>query len=289
MHFDFLDSNLHERWLHLTHPMVRQLAFCVGSPNILRSLPADLPIMHSFQFHDDSVWREHLDRYWPRLRYLDQHPDELISFLQKLKSTRLGLRFEMFIWFWLLDSSYHAYQLIGHSIQKIDGARTLGELDFLLLNTESNEIEHWEVALKYYLAECDYSLPFWYGLNRSDTLSRKLHHFTQKQFQFADAMERTIQRRFCVLKGQLYLPSLSSSLTLPDWVNPSRRIGHWGHRIPSSTPQYYRLQRHEWICPQPTASSQNAKWWTDGLYKAMTDERYYMYRQPSLLTLQGCQ
>ena len=284
MHLKFLNTELNEPWLALKQPQVRQLAFCIGSPNILQSIPADLNLHFSFQFHDNKIWEDHIKTYWPRLQYLDQHPEVLLNFLQKLKSTRLGLRFEMFIWFWLLDHAYHPYELLGHSIQKIDGRKTVGELDFVLRNTATAEIEHWEVALKYYLAEGDFSLPYWYGLNRSDTLSRKLNHFTQKQFQFADALGQTIQRRFCILKGQLYLPEFSLRSPLPDWVNPARRIGQWGQCIPSGSEHYYRLQRHEWICPQKFSSSEDATWWTDGLYKQGNDERYYMFRQASLLT-----
>lgn len=284
MHLKFLNTELNEPWLALKQPQVRQLAFCIGSPNILQSIPADLNLHFSFQFHDNKIWEDHIKTYWPRLQYLDQHPEALLSFLQKLKSTRLGLRFEMFIWFWLLDHAYHPYELLGHSIQKIDGRKTVGELDFVLRNTATAEIEHWEVALKYYLAEGDFSLPYWYGLNRSDTLSRKLNHFTQKQFQFEDALGQNIQHRFCILKGQLYLPEFSLRSPLPDWVNPARRIGHWGQYIPSGSEHYYRLQRHEWICPQEFSSSEDATWWTDGLYKQGNDERYYMFRQASLLT-----
>ena len=284
MHLNFLNTELNEPWLALKQPQVRQLAFCIGSPNILQSIPADLNLHFSFQFHDNKIWEDHIKTYWPRLQYLDQHPEALLSFLQKLKSTRLGLRFEMFIWFWLLDHAYHPYELLGHSIQKIDGRKTVGELDFVLRNTATAEIEHWEVALKYYLAEGDFSLPYWYGLNRSDTLSRKLNHFTQKQFQFEDALGQNIQHRFCILKGQLYLPEFSLRSPLPDWVNPARRIGHWGQYIPSGSEHYYRLQRHEWICPQEFSSSEDATWWTDGLYKQGNDERYYMFRQASLLT-----
>ena len=50
------------------------------------------------------------------------------------------------------------------------GTQTIGELDFLVYNTTEQRIEHWEVALKYYLGEKDLSLPYWYGLNREDTL-----------------------------------------------------------------------------------------------------------------------
>lgn len=198
---------LDEPWLQFKNLQVRQLAFCLSSPNILQSIPSELRFkQHTFQLHSQYTWAIHFKNYHARLLYLDQHPQELELFLQRLKSTRLGLRFEMFIWFWLLDHAYHPYQVLGHSIQKIVARQTIGELDFLLLNHENNQVEHWEVALKYYLAETDYTLPCWYGLNRSDQLIRKLNHFSQQQFQFDEALEQTIEQRFVVLKGQLYLP-----------------------------------------------------------------------------------
>ncbi|MEJ2898728.1 DUF1853 family protein [Acinetobacter sp. NS-4] len=277
-------SHLKEPWLQFKNLLVRQLAFCICSPNILSDTPAELVLKHTFQFHDNARWHSHFENYRARLLYLDQHPQELESFLQQLKSTRLGLRFEMFIWFWLLEQDYHPYQLLGHSIQKIAGPRTLGELDFLLFNTESKAIEHWEVALKYYLAERDFSLPYWYGLNRSDTLLRKLSHFSQKQFQFEDALEHNIEQRFAVLKGQLYLPIESTVSAIPNWVNLQRRLGYWGSHIPPQTSDFYRLQRQEWICPQQHISSDTAHWWSNGLYLQKDQNNFYMYRNSPLLS-----
>lgn len=276
-------SDLDEPWLQFKNLLVRQLAFCVASPNILAAIPPELVLKHSFQLHANKTWARHFQNYRSRLLYLDQHPQELEMFLQQLKSTRLGLRFEMFIWFWLLDQNYHSYQLLGHSIQKIAGSITLGELDFLLLNTESNKIEHWEVALKYYLAERDFSLACWYGLNRSDTLVRKLNHFSQKQFQFEDALGHQIERRFAVLKGQLYLPICPRQQVIPTWVNLKRRLGSWGSHIPHQNAHFYRLQRQEWICPASHLSSETAHWWSNGLYRQKDKPNFYMFRPAPLL------
>lgn len=285
MHFSQLNHQLYEKWQTYKHPLVRQLAFAIGSPNILAHIPPELDIKYQFELHPSSFWQAHLDNYHPRLLALDQSPDELIHFVSTLKSTRLGLRFEMLVWFWLLDSAYHPYQLLGHSIQKIDGARTIGELDFVLKNTENSKIEHWEVALKYYLAESDLSLPYWYGLNRSDTLNRKLKHFTQKQFQFEQALDQVIDARFCMLKGQLYLPQHVHLNQTPTWVNLDRRIGTWGYDILAASQGYYRLQRSEWIYPEFQQSSQPPIWWTDGLYKQQHSNAFYMYRQANLIQM----
>ena len=276
-------SDLDEPWLQFKNLLVRQLAFCVSSPNILAAIPAELQLKHTFQLHCNATWARHFQNYRSRLLYLDLHPQELEAFLQQLKSTRLGLRFEMFIWFWLLDQAYHPYQLLGHSIQKIAGPKTLGELDFLLLNTETNKTEHWEVALKYYLAERDFSLAYWYGLNRSDTLVRKLNHFSQKQFQFEHALEYQIEHRFAVLKGQLYLPVQHTSEVIPSWVNCKRRLGYWGNVIPPESSAFYRLDRQEWICPASHISSETAHWWINGLYLQKDQSYFYMFRSAPLL------
>lgn len=271
-----------EPWLQFKHPMVRHLAFCIASPNILTQIPNDLTVKHHFELHTDLIWQGHYQRYEQRLKQLDQQPQALIDFLARLKSTRLGLRFENLLWFWLLDEDYHSYQLLGHSIQKIAGAVTLGELDFVVFNRQTAEVEHWEVALKYYLGEGQLELAQWYGLNRQDTLQRKLKHFTERQFQFTEAKQHQIQRKFAVMKGQLYFPTPSDNLVHPSWINASRRLGQWGTHIPQGS--YSRLQRHEWLCPDQQASSQPARWWTNGLYyQDCPEPNFYMFRQPSLL------
>ena len=282
-----MQSAYEEPWLQFYHPIVRQLGFAIASPNILCALPCDLVLTHKFQLHSDEIWQQHFEDYLPRLRELDVNPRPLLEFVAQLKSTRLGLRFEMLIWFWLQDSAYHPYQLLGHSIQIIEGAKTLGELDFLIYHLDFKRIEHWEIALKYYLAEADYRFEHWYGLNRSDRLARKMLHFTEKQFQFQQALQHDIEARFCMLKGQLYLPQ-NMQHTLPAWVNPARRIGHWGHQQPEQSLGYYRLQRHEWICANLQPSSETAQWWTDGLYKQQFHQHYYMFRKaPYLMRVNG--
>ena len=294
---------LFEPWKQFHHPAVRQLAFSIASPNILSSLPTELHLRHTFNLHCNDFWQQHYKNYQVRLFELDQNPEPLLAFLAQLKSTRLGLRFEYLMWFWLQDEAFHDLRLLGHSIQIIHGRHTLGELDFLLFNTTTQQIEHWEVALKYYLAEVSYDLQYWYGLNRTDTLQRKLNHFTEKQFQFETVSQHNIQKRYAVLKGQLFLPAHKTqdlnyainnlifnhpeskvspiNTTIPSWINPHRNIGQWGHFIPQQN--YYRLQRQEWICHDAKISSPAAYWWTNGLYKSIKKEQFFMFRQPPFI------
>lgn len=268
-------STYAEPWRQFQQPLVRQLAFCVGSYNIIQGLPADFNAKHQFDFHTDIFWQQHFLNYLPRLRHLDQHPQALENFLAPLKSTRLGLRFEYLLWFWLLERDYHPYEVLGHSLQQRVAQQTIGELDFLLYNHQQQQIEHWEVALKYYLAEADAQLEQWYGLNRQDTLARKLRHFSDKQFQFTQVENYAIQQRYAVLKGQLYLPQHYHA-NLPTWLNPTRRLGYWGTQIYPT--QFYRLQRREWICQDVCPSSSAHPWWSIGLYQMLGQETRYMYR-----------
>ena len=111
-------------------------------------MPDDICVDYVFDWHESQIWQNHFLNYKFRLDELDQNPNELLDFLSKLKSTRLGLRFEYLLWFWLLDEKYHHYQIIRHSVQVIAGAKTLGELDFVLFNKKTKKTEHWESYFK---------------------------------------------------------------------------------------------------------------------------------------------
>lgn len=282
-----------EPWLDYQHPLVRQLAFCIASPNIISSTPSELQSqqIHDFAWHPDHTWKQHYLNYISRLKQLDLNPQDLLDFLAQLKSTRLGLRFEYLIWFWLQDSDYHCYRVMAHSYQVIEGAFTRGEMDFVLFNHDTQAVEHWEVALKYYLGESDLSLAHWYGLNRDDTLLKKLKHFCSQQFKFKQMGETAITQRYAVMKGQLYLPDISSNLSnssdsfdhlnpmqpepilLPTqaaWINPQRRLGQWGHRV---LPNFRRLNRLEWLCPDQHTNTATATWWCNGLYHLLDKQQ----------------
>lgn len=276
-----IPADYFEPWLIFKTPVVRQLAFVIASPNILCKIPDALAIKHPFQLHQGEVWQALYQQYEIRLHQLDHDPTDLENFIAELKSTRLGLRFEYLMWFWLKDNAFHHFKLLGHSIQMFHARQTLGEIDFLIFNQHTQQVEHWEVALKYYLAEADFQLQHWYGLNRQDTLLRKLTHFTEKQFQFNQVQDYEIHKRFAVLKGQLYYPAHRLPNHTEDWINTQRRLGQWGRYIPS--PAYYCLKRHEWICPDRFASSKPAIWWTNGLYKHLSSEDFFMYRQPHMI------
>ncbi len=271
-----------EPWVQFQQPTVRQLAFCIASPNLLKAWPSILTQTYVFDWHSDAIWQQHFQTYLPRLRQLDRQPGVLHTFLQQCKSTRLGLRFEQLLWFWLQDTAFHPYELIGHRLQQRQGKQTLGELDFLIKNHDTAQIEHWEVALKYYLSEQDGCIHHWSGLNREDTLQGKLLHFSQQQFQFVQANGYVVKQRYAIMKGQLFWAAQMENQPVPEWLNSTRRFGTWSTQLPPE--DYYRLQRREWLCADAIPTSEQPYWYCNGLYKHRTKEQYQMLRLATPLT-----
>lgn len=99
-------------------------------------------------------------------------PDKLI----------LGKRVEYFFAFFVKQ---HASEvLVAQNLVISHGKRTMGEIDFLLLNKEKQEFTHVELVYKFYLFDPERGgdLGPWIGPNRKDSLLRKLHRLEEHQF-----------------------------------------------------------------------------------------------------------
>lgn len=265
-----LDDLHKEPWLQFKHHLVRELAFTIASPPLLQQWPTST-FGRTIDLPDANFWQQHFERYLPRLKQLDHDPTPIAQHLQQLRSQRLGLRFEALLAFWLQDSEYHPYQLLGKNLKRIEQQRTIGEVDFLLLNQETNQVEHWEVAIKFYLGE-ELLLPEqWLGMNRKDSLGRKLQHFANKQFNVESINQYDIQHRKAIIKGRLFYP-LPLISDFPDWLCPHHLQGQWGYQIPTSEIQKIRYAyRHEWFCENPQFNRfyLEPRFWREGLYFLM--------------------
>ncbi len=266
------------QWMQFKHQLVRELAFCIASPPLLGSWPNPL-INQSIDLPSAQFWQTQFEHYLPRLRQLDQNPSALQQHMLTARSIRLGIRFEHLLYFWLLDDQYHPFKLIGQSIKRMDGTRTVGELDFLICNQITGHIEHWEVAIKFYLGEAEFFAEHWLGLNRRDSLGRKINHLQQHQFNVGEVDQYIIQTRRAIIKGRLFYPlsllNSFSTLASPNvpkispWVSAAHLIGAWGHIIPP-TPHgcsWQRAERQEWIVPHDRISPEYVRpYWNNGLY-----------------------
>lgn len=277
------------QWMQFNHQIVRELAFCIASPPLLSAWPNSTTLNHSIDLPSAKFWQTQFKQYLPRLKQLDQNPYTLHQHLLTARSRRLGIRFEHMLTFWLMDDQYHCYSLIGQSIKRMDGTRTLGELDFLLRNRMTGQIEHWEVAIKFYLGEADFFANQWLGLNRRDSLGRKINHLHQHQFDIDHIDGQTIETRRAIIKGRLFYPidSLASedsarpdNFSIPSWVSDEHLTGAWGTVIPSAPPHciWRRAERLEWMSPKDLVlPSTTAPYWTNGLYFLVNSQNLVIF------------
>lgn len=285
---DFFDTD--QPWLLFKHPIVRELAFSIASPPLLAHWPELLALAtnhltpaQDIELPDDSFWQLHFVNYLPRLQQLDAHPLPLEQHMLTLRNTRLGIRFEHLLAFWLQDSAYHPFTLLGQGIKRMEGQRTLGEIDFLILNQDTQKIEHWEVAIKFYLGEDSLQAEHWLGPNRRDSLDRKLKHLCQHQFNVSHTNDHTINLRRAIVKGRLFYPA-GTAVHCPEWSTPQHLTGFWGYTVPPAPAgfKWRYASRQEWMVENTHFSSnempQNAKsihypvYWRNGLYLLLNAE-----------------
>jgi len=247
-------------WLNFRQPAVRDLAFALASPPLLSHWPTEFAPHRTIELLDDPFWQSHFQRYLPRLRALDDDPTELNQSLAKLPSSRLGIRFEALLSFWLNDHSghWHDFELLAKNIQLKDEKRTIGEVDFIIENKLTHEIEHWELSLKFYLGDGSLQPYEWRGLNDRDTFGRKIKHTLQRQFNvdcihLPEWGETTIHKRVAIFKGRLFYPDQvanSAKKSLATWLNPEHLRGTWGYYLPKEI-IWRRAARREWLTPEP--------------------------------------
>ncbi len=151
------------------------------------------------------------------------------------KNLRFGHMMELYFSAWL--ASHPHYEVLAQNIQLISEGVTLGEIDFLVKDSSSNELLHIELAYKFYLLKHVNGSPQWIGPNAKDTLEAKLYRLRHHQFpllrhplflkvlQQMGLGQQEIRQLAC-LKGQLFLPQGYKG-ALPAGVNPEAVAGTW--------------------------------------------------------------
>ncbi len=156
------------------HQVVADLAWALSSPPLMQPVDTicEWPQATWFQriYHEALPW----------LQLLDNDPSELVELLSHQKDHRLGKYFETLWYFWLQKQS--RYEIVETNLQLIIDGQTLGEMDFILFDTEQRCFLHWEVAVKFYLGVGDTRLQSnWHGPGRKDRLDKKFRHLIQRQ------------------------------------------------------------------------------------------------------------
>lgn len=230
-------------WEQFRRPFVRDLAFAIAYPNVLTHWLNTAPNQNTSPVfvHSEAFWQAQFNAYQNRLIELDSTSDyqKLTKFLLKRPSpNRLGFHFEGLVHFWLQDgfeNGCHPFEVIANNVQLYRGKQTAGELDFIIKNHDNKAVEHWELAIKFFMGSAPFLPENWVGINSNDNLQRKMNHMQCKQFRsvWVDTPNHgqvKIDQRFAVIKGRFFLPISVTNFDYPEWLTPNFPLHRWFDR-----------------------------------------------------------
>lgn len=257
--------NLTARIEHYHSPAVRDLAWAILSPTLIVTPDASQ--------HNTPAWYEQAFRaIEPHLQELDQDDSALLQHLTTPATPRLGIWFERLWSYWLQHNG--RYELLAANLQVKQDEKTRGEFDLIVRDQRADEIEHWELAIKFYLGMPPlHHANHWFGPNQQDRLDLKFQHLVERQLPLSQTHAGqqvcadhgwTIARRRLISKGRLYLPGveISSLPPLPKCIDTHALLGHWltqqefqraARHFPAAT--YRHLDKSEWMVSQARQST----------------------------------
>jgi len=160
-----------------------------------------------------------------------------------------------------LFKSSRNFTMLYENVQVVEGKKTIGELDFILQEIETQKVIHLELAYKFYLFDPNISKDFinnWIGPNRNDSLVQKLEKLRLKQFpllksslfqeQFNDLDASKIQQKLCLLVS-LYIPyEYKQDLGSEYKTAVKGYYMHWNQfkNLDHASVQYYIPNKKEW-------------------------------------------
>lgn len=235
-------------WEAYQRPFVRDLAYVLACPNVLTTWLdfAAHQTTHKVAIHSAAFWQQQFEAYKPRLKELDTTNayQSLTRYLLKRPSpNRLGFHFEGLLSFWLEDGfarKLHRYETLANNVQLYNGKQTTGELDLILYNHENNLVEHWELAIKFFMGSAPFAPIDWVGINSNDNLQRKMTHMQTKQFRTVWVETKShgqvkIDKRYGVIKGRFFLPMNIANFVYPHWLAPSFPMHEWCDKTDNAT------------------------------------------------------
>lgn len=270
--------------MELNTPQVRDLAWVIQSPVLLskvgwNSQPAG---GRGDQVVDDGLCQQQYAKHKLWLSALDTTPRPLLEWLGARQNPRLGYYFESLVEYWLRREN-PANRLVSHLQVNESGDgdhhRTLGEFDFLLEDAQHQHIQHWEVAVKFYLQYHQKDGRYvWYGPNPRDRLDLKLQRMFRHQLTLSrlPAASATLQRMKLTLpvRPRLFLKGYLFYRSDTDWLvaqshhgglSDNHLRGWWTFlepfQIPNAASQHrwLYLPRLRWLSPaQITDVEENA-------------------------------
>ena len=238
-------------------PAIRHLAWLCEAPQLLASPLTFYPA------------RFLPEDYLSVLTHWDTHPESVPERLLTATERRLGHYFERL--YEVMLSELMGWPIVLKNQQIRQDGRTIGELDFLVRNPQSGQLEHHEIAIKYYLGvPGPDSGTWWYGPNAHDRLDLKSNHLVSRQSQLAQRPEtqnlltelginETAKPRI-FMPGYLFYPD-KTKVTLPNTVPDTHLTGRWCYARDldrSQTVHWVPLNKPHWIGPWSQAHTPDA-------------------------------
>jgi hypothetical protein len=196
-----------------------------------------------------------------KLQKWDARPAAGPAVLTEKPHRRLGIYFEQLYACLLRDIL--DWEVLARNLPVRSAERTLGELDFVVLNPENGEVEHHEIAVKFYLGYADSAkeAPRWYGPNSRDRLDVKTQHLLEHQTRLSRCAEtvttlaglaiRRAPRPRIFMPGYLFYP-LDRSLSPPGQVSQQHARGRWiflDQTRRMNTAGWVPLRKPNWLGP----------------------------------------
>ena len=229
------------------HPLVRALAWLIGSPSLLRG-PAVV---------NDAWCQDALARSQSWLNALDRQPAALEAYIAERRITRIGRLAEALMGYWLRHEG--RFELLAENLAVREGGRTLGDFDFIARERQSGEVVHWELTVKFYLHRPEIGgFSGYVGPGEKDILAAKAGHITDRQLQLAHTpagkaalallgVTKIEARAFC--KGWLFYPGPAQVPEMPDLNTGHARGTWWRHAAGAPVPAGHHvvLDRLQWL------------------------------------------
>lgn len=212
----------------LSDAAVRDIAWLLFSPDLLRAQPPDGALATPFESPDEAA----ATMAWLEVQNAD--PADLHRHIAAARVTRLGRYAECLLAYFLKHGP--AARLIAANVALRRAGVTLGECDFLV-ETQTGKRLHWELAVKCYLHAGDGrgELADYVGPNLQDRFDLKLAHLLDHQLrlsareEFASLGHRGPWDAQMFVKGWLFYRDGRNERD-PVEIEPTHARGWWTTR-----------------------------------------------------------
>lgn len=165
---------------------------------------------------------------------------------------RLGFYYQ-WLWQQLIEAHPH-YRLLAEEVQLTWHKQTLGAIDFLVENTQTGHLEHWEVAIKFYLAFQQQ----WPGPNAKDNLDKKTNRMLDHQLRLSEhpAFIEQLAPKYgmphtkrLLMQGRLFYPCHHNDRGSSVAINPQALTGHWCYPAQAAPLALKPIEKSQWLNP----------------------------------------